>query len=175
MPILNFKFLSECPPLQEYSPLVNKPDGLLTKNKVGKKNRVIFGSSRSEEKTSTTKELQKWLEITTFFSIGSHMGVSKNGRKPPKWMVYFMENPIKHGMIWRYHYFWKHPHVHYSLVYAVVFKPTILFPDFGWRLVLYNDPLFIVKILSKPLWNTSPFLFFCLRQSLKIKKKHVGI
>ena len=24
-------------------------------------------------------------------------------------MVYFMENPIKHGMIWGYHYFWKHP------------------------------------------------------------------
>ena len=28
---------------------------------------------------------------------------------PQKWMVYFMENPIKHGMIWGYHYFWKHP------------------------------------------------------------------
>ncbi len=27
------------------------------------------------------------------------MGVSKN-RGTPKWIVYFMENPIKHGMIW---------------------------------------------------------------------------
>ena len=28
----------------------------------------------------------------------------------PKWRVYFMENPIKHGMIWGFsHYFWKHP------------------------------------------------------------------
>ena len=24
----------------------------------------------------------------------------KMGGNPPKWMVYFMENPIKHGMIW---------------------------------------------------------------------------
>jgi len=30
---------------------------------------------------------------------------------PPKWMVYIMENPIKHGMIWgkNPHIFWKHP------------------------------------------------------------------
>ena len=27
------------------------------------------------------------------------MDVSEN-RGTPKWMVYFMENPIKHGMIW---------------------------------------------------------------------------
>ncbi len=31
------------------------------------------------------------------------------GTYPPKWMVNIMENPIKHGMIWGYHYFWKHP------------------------------------------------------------------
>ena len=30
-----------------------------------------------------------------------HMAVSKNrGILPPKWLVYFMENPMKHGMIW---------------------------------------------------------------------------
>ena len=40
----------------------------------------------------------------------TYMGVSINRGGPPKWMVYNMENPIKHGMIWRYHYFWKHPH-----------------------------------------------------------------
>ena len=32
------------------------------------------------------------------------------GFNPPKWMVKIMENPIKNGMIWGYHYFWKHPH-----------------------------------------------------------------
>ncbi len=34
------------------------------------------------------------------------------GFQPPKWMVYFMENPIKHGMIWgaKSPYFWKHPY-----------------------------------------------------------------
>ena len=31
--------------------------------------------------------------------VNPHMGVSKNSGTP-KWMVYFMENPIKHGMIW---------------------------------------------------------------------------
>ncbi len=36
------------------------------------------------------------------------MGVSKN-RGIPKWMVYFMENPMNKWMIWGYHYFWKHP------------------------------------------------------------------
>ena len=29
---------------------------------------------------------------------------------PPKWMVKIMENPIKHGMIWGYHYFGKYPY-----------------------------------------------------------------
>ena len=32
------------------------------------------------------------------------IGVPQNG------LVYFMENPIKIGMIWGYHYFWKHPY-----------------------------------------------------------------
>ena len=30
--------------------------------------------------------------------------------KPPKWMVYFMENPIKIDDFWGYHYFRKHPY-----------------------------------------------------------------
>ena len=34
----------------------------------------------------------------------------KIGVFPPKWMVKIMENPIKNGMIWGYHYFWKHPY-----------------------------------------------------------------
>ena len=45
------------------------------------------------------------------------MDVSENrGDFPPKWMVKIKENPIKHGMIWGYHYFWKHPNL-----------PTIIF------------------------------------------------
>ena len=51
----------------------------------------------------------------------------------PKWMVKMMENPIKNGMIWEYHYFWKHPHRHpksYILSQkdpkgSVVFQPSI--------------------------------------------------
>ena len=40
----------------------------------------------------------------------SHLGVSKN-RGIPKWMVYFMENPMNKWMILGgfYPYFWKHP------------------------------------------------------------------
>ena len=30
-----------------------------------------------------------------------HLGVSKNRGGPPKWMVYFMENPMNKWMIWR--------------------------------------------------------------------------
>ena len=46
------------------------------------------------------------------------MDVSENrGDFPPKWMVKIKEKPIKHGMIWGYHYFWKHPNlptIHFS-------------------------------------------------------------
>ena len=35
----------------------------------------------------------------------------KIGGKHLKWMVYnIMENPMNKWMIWRYHYFWKHPY-----------------------------------------------------------------
>ena len=43
------------------------------------------------------------------FVADVNMGVSKN-RGTPKWMVYFMENPMNKWMIWGYHYFWKHPY-----------------------------------------------------------------
>ena len=34
----------------------------------------------------------------------------KIGGKPPKWMVYFLENPIKMDDLGgKTHYFWKHP------------------------------------------------------------------
>ncbi len=36
-----------------------------------------------------------------------NMGVSKN-KRTPKWMVYFMENPMNKWMILGYAYFWKH-------------------------------------------------------------------
>ena len=39
------------------------------------------------------------------------MGVSKNNGTP-KWMVYFMENPMNKWMIWAHPYFWKHPYIH---------------------------------------------------------------
>ena len=39
------------------------------------------------------------------------MGVSKNANTgAPTWMVKIMENPIKNGLFWGYHYFWKHPY-----------------------------------------------------------------
>ena len=41
--------------------------------------------------TYTPPHFETWLKIWMFPKIGG---------KPPKWMVYFMENPIKHGMIW---------------------------------------------------------------------------
>ena len=41
------------------------------------------------------------------FGNSHHLDVSKNS-DTPKWMVYFMENPMENGMIWGYHYFRKH-------------------------------------------------------------------
>ena len=35
----------------------------------------------------------------------------KIGVFPPKWMVYFMENPINPWMIWGYHYFFGNIHI----------------------------------------------------------------
>ena len=47
-----------------------------------------------------------WLKV----HFGTCGWPSKNrGAVPPKWMVYFMENPMNKWMIWGYHYFWKHP------------------------------------------------------------------
>ena len=51
-----------------------------------------------------------------------HEGVSKNNGTP-KWMVYFMENPMNKWMIWGAHpYFWKHPCV------------------FGWKMMEWKNP-----------------------------------
>ena len=58
-----------------------------------------------------------WLVIPNdglgcFFVWGEDIWVfPKIGGKPPKWMVYFMENPMNKWMIWEYHYFWKHPYI----------------------------------------------------------------
>ncbi len=36
----------------------------------------------------------------------------KIGGKHPKWMVYFMENPIKHGMIWGFSHIFGNIHMY---------------------------------------------------------------
>ena len=46
--------------------------------------------------TSCTIAFEKSLKTT----IWVFHGVSKNRREPPKWMVYFMENPMNKWMIW---------------------------------------------------------------------------
>ena len=46
-----------------------------------------------------------------------YMGVSKN-RGTPKWMVYFMENPIQMDDLGKTTYFWKHPYR--GLYYPVI-------------------------------------------------------
>ena len=44
------------------------------------------------------------------------MDVSKNKGKPPKWMVYFMENPIKMDDLFFFsHYFWVDTHIFHHL------------------------------------------------------------
>ena len=43
----------------------------------------------------------------------SDMAVSKNRGGPPKWMVYFMENPMNKWMICGYHSFWSATHILY--------------------------------------------------------------
>ena len=45
-----------------------------------------------------------------------HMGVSKNRGKTLKWMVYFMENPIKMDDLGFHPYFWKHPYLYILLL-----------------------------------------------------------
>ncbi len=134
---------------------------------VGEKKRVIFGSSRSEEKTSTTRELQNWLEITTVFQWEVTWVFPKIWGTPPKWMVYFMENPIKHGMIWGENpFFWKHSHVH-SLVYCCSFQTCDLFFPIlvgGWCYII-PPPVHCKNPIKTPHQTRSPFLFFCLRQS----------
>ena len=40
-----------------------------------------------------------------------HPALSENSGNTPKWMMKMMENPIKHGIIWGYHYFRKHPYM----------------------------------------------------------------
>ena len=56
--------------------------------------------------------------MTWFFGdrsgwLKNYMGVfQKLGEGYPKMDgLCIMEKPIKHGMIWGYHYFWKHPYV----------------------------------------------------------------
>ena len=55
-----------------------------------------------------------------------YMGASKNrGVYPPKWMVYFMENPIKIDDLGGFYhpYFWKHPYggsAYYLVLMAMV-------------------------------------------------------
>ena len=53
--------------------------------------------------------------------ILQHLGVSKNMGGPPKWMVYFMENPIKMHDLGVPIFFWKHPSIH-SFWFFVVKK-----------------------------------------------------
>ncbi len=43
------------------------------------------------------------------YVIPTYMAVSKN-RGTPKWMVH-NGKPYYNGMIWGYHYFWKHPYI----------------------------------------------------------------
>ena len=55
--------------------------------------------------------VKKTKEISDLRFDQNYMGVSKN-RGTPKWMVYFMENPMNKWMIWGAHpYFWKHPYI----------------------------------------------------------------
>ena len=72
----------------------------------------FYGSLLFEGGVILQKDIQvgNLLEVWWFFRLQfwTYLDVSKN-YGTPKWMVYFMENPIKHGMIWGYHYFWKHP------------------------------------------------------------------
>ena len=57
-----------------------------------------FGASKIGQQQNLDP-LKRWLSIRIW-------GVEpKIGGKPPKWMVYFMENPIKIFMIWGYPYF----------------------------------------------------------------------
>ena len=49
-----------------------------------------------------------------------NMGVSKN-RGTPKWMVYFMENPMNKWMIWGENpYFWFNTHIHNIYIYISI-------------------------------------------------------
>ncbi len=48
------------------------------------------------------------VEVETYWCWTKNRG----GFYPPKWMVYFMENPMNKWMIWGYRHFWKHPYLY---------------------------------------------------------------
>ena len=56
--------------------------------------------------------LWPWQREHVAMQLWRNMGVEPKigGILPPKWMVYFMENPMNKWLIWGYHCFWKHPY-----------------------------------------------------------------
>ncbi len=67
----------------------------------------ILQRSKGRSKVATPQISRCW-----WISNLGDMGVEPKigGFYPPKWMVYFMENPMNKWIIWGYHYFRKHPH-----------------------------------------------------------------
>ena len=79
---------------------------------------MMFSYISQVEFTHPTPNVMKKKSVKS-----TNPGVSKNrGMFPPKWMVYFMENPMNKWMIWgvKTHHFWKHPNPGVSL--ALFFK-----------------------------------------------------
>ena len=55
----------------------------------------------------TSNQIMGWWKLK-HIDVEPNIGVVN----PPKWMVYFMENPMNKWMIWGYRHFWKHPYLY---------------------------------------------------------------
>ena len=89
----------------------NADDCQLPKLKLLLKIHLFIPSSQIHQSNVMILVMPSFTERRTRTSFDSIISLStwmfpKTGGKPQKWMVYFMENPIEHGMIWGFsHYF----------------------------------------------------------------------
>ena len=77
----------------------------------------LVGQCRSVHGICDISSHRSQMSRSSFWNVSLHLGVNpKIGGKPPKWMVYFMENPIKvDDLGGNTPYFWFNTHIHLYL------------------------------------------------------------
>ena len=110
-------------------------------------------------------------ELWNVFKGSRNMGVSKNKGKPPKWMVYVMENPIKMDDLGvKNPYFWKHPSRPWKLIATY---QLIELSSGGWK--FWNHEIFIPFLLFQYLLATIKLSMNMRLQKRAVPNKSIGI